>query len=211
MRSKSAFTPLDMAPRAAGFTLIELLMVVSLVAMIGMAIYGQFSSGVKVIEKITQPNADEDINIFFEKLSRDLQNAFLYSEIPFEGDKSRFSFASIVRADPKLGGDEAIGRVSYFYDSSKKALSRRQENVSQVKQSKEGDSTPLLNHALSLSIQYYKYEPSESNYLWKEEWAAEPDKKALPIAVRLEFEFEDAHGNRQRLTKTVSVPVGSPA
>jgi len=69
-----------------------MILAISLLAVVGLAIYGIFDTGIKVMRKIIRPVPGEDLNIFFEKFSHDLQNAFHYGSIPFRGETGEVIF-----------------------------------------------------------------------------------------------------------------------
>ena len=177
-----------------------------LAAVVGLAIYSNLDSGLKVMKRVTRPLLDEDISIVFEKFSRDLQNSFQYAGILFQGGGDKVAFATTVRAAPKLGGDHGIGRITYFYDSNDHALSRRQQDLNQIYKEKEGEAVPFLRHIAKLKFTYYTYARAYKEYQWKEEWD-ETETKKLPLAVKVELEFDDT-GQQRTITRTIAVPTG---
>ena len=194
-------------PKKNGFTLIEILMAITLVAVISLAVYGSFSSGVRIMRRIAHPAFEEEASVVFEKISRELENSFLNADIPFTGEKDRFAFATIIRSEPVLGGARAVGQVTYFYDSYGKSMSRRQEDVHQIYKEQEGPAKPLFEHVHALHFQYFGYETSQSQYLWTDDWDPALKKNKSPMAVKIEFEFDDGE-TRQNLTRTIAIPVG---
>lgn len=193
------------SPPASGFTLIEMLIAMSLVALVAVAVYANFESGIRVMKVMSRPVSEEDTNIFFEKISSDLQNSFRYKKIPFSGLPERVSFPAPIRTEPSLGGADAIGRVSYAYDSSRHSVVRLQENVSQIYQEKPGQPVSVLSPVQSLHFHYYRFDPSERKYSWVEEWKETEEK--VPRAVRVELEI-DEEGKLHNLTRTIPIPVG---
>lgn len=196
-----------------GFTLIELLLAISLVAIVGLAIYGIFDSGIKVMRKIIRPVPGEDLNIFFEKLSQDLQNSFHYKDIRFRGEAEKVIFAATVQTRSELGADEGIGEVTYAYDPGKLVILREQKNMSEIyrekeekKEGKRFEGTLILERILSMSFQYYGLDPVEKEYLWQKEWEEMDQKIGLPFAVRVEIDFEE-EGEKRHLTRTITIPV----
>ena len=189
-----------------GFTLIEVMLAASIIAIVALALYATFASGIRVMSLVTRPVAEEDVDIFFEKLSRELQNSFHYAKIPFQGQNDRFSFATTIQTDKKLGGDHGIGRVSYAYDSAHNAILRTQENVSQIYQELSGPSNKVFFPLSSLQVQYFKYDPAEKTYEWKEEWE-ETEDKAIPLAVKVVLHVQGEE-KEQGIARTIAIPVG---
>src|SRR3989338_2632588 len=63
------------------FTLIEMLLVTSLMAMIGLAVYHSLVNGMKIWDASTRYTAEEDVALFFDKISQDIRSATNYSLI----------------------------------------------------------------------------------------------------------------------------------
>src|SRR3989338_4885613 len=78
----------------SGFTLIELLIVSALLAVVSLALFSVFNSGIKIWQRINQTSINEDLNIFLSKFARDLANGFSFSAINFSGDAERMQFAA---------------------------------------------------------------------------------------------------------------------
>ena len=77
-------------------TLIETLLVVSFVSLVSIAIYKSLASGIKVWGKAHDLVVEEDIAVFFDKITSDLRNTFYYSDLDFYGENYRMSFPTIV-------------------------------------------------------------------------------------------------------------------
>ena len=184
-------------------------MVVSLVAMISIAIFGVFQSGVSVLELVATPSPDEDVQIFFEKFSRDLQNTFRYTGIYFHGEEEKVQFPTVISTRPELGGDQGIGRVTYSYDSNERAIARLAENVSDIYEGKKSKGKPvaILHSVHSLKFEYFEYDPAQKQFGWIEDWTDEGDKKTNLLAVKLEMELDDEGGSRT-ITRTIATPIG---
>ena len=190
-----------------GLTLIELLVTVALVALISMTLYSSLASGINIAQRITRPFSDEDLAVFFEKMSREISNAFPYSEIPFQGTESYFSVSTTIRSEDQFGGDLSVGRVTYEYQSSLNTLNRRQENISEVFKEEQEKPVPVLKDATSISFKYYGLEPSAKIYHWFREWDSVEHDGKLPLAIRIEMEFQD-EGKKRELLRTFTIPTG---
>ena len=77
-------------------TLMEILIVVSLIAMMSVAIFNALSNGMKIWKRSQQMVIEEDIAVFFDKIAHDIRNAFVFSQFRFEGDELRFAFPTMV-------------------------------------------------------------------------------------------------------------------
>lgn len=186
-----------------GFTFIELLITTVLAAVIALTLYTALSQAVKIWQRLNQRIYEEDINIFFEKFSRDLRNSFKFSAIKFAGTNDEFGFATLVNSPSKLPGLKTnVGEVIYSFNRQEGVINRRQKNLSQIYREEEGYSAAALKDVKSFKLQYYFYDPRENGYLWQEEWRGDD----LPRAVRIELELDDGT-QINKFIKTVSLPV----
>lgn len=183
-----------------GFTLIELLIVTALLAVISLAIYATFNSGVKIWQRVNQQIPEEDLDIFLEKFALDLRNSFKFNGSNFLGEEKRFEFPTLVNS-PGMN-KKTVGKVIYLYDSESNIIKRNLLDFSQIYNGEEGTTQELLKNAKSLKFRYYLYDKEKKEYLWQDEWL----KEDLPLAVRIELEFGNGTEIR-KFTKTVNIPV----
>ena len=139
-----------------GFTLIELLIVTAILSVISLAVYATFNNGLKIWQKVNTPSADQDIVIFFDKFTGDLRNCLKFKGISFAGDSSSLEIPTLVNSANL--GKKTIGRVAYVYDQQAKALSRKQNDYSQLYGREEGVSQGVLKNLSSLKFEYYFYD-----------------------------------------------------
>lgn len=183
-----------------GFTLIELLIVTALLAVISLAIYATFNSGVKIWQRVNKQIPEEDLDIFLEKFTLDLRNSFKFNGFNFLGEEKRFEFPTLVNS-PWMN-KKTVGKVSYLYDSESSIIKRNLLDFSQIYNGEEGTTQELLKNVKSLKFRYYLYDKEKKEYLWQDEWL----KEDLPLAVRIELEFGNGTEIR-KFTKTVNIPV----
>lgn len=189
----------------AGFTLIELLLVSLLIPLVAFAVYANFSSGVRIWQRLHQETSLEDLNIFSQKASKDFDAAVKYSKTALEGDEASVKFPALIDTEEKLGGSRAIGQIRYYYDLGEKAIKREQRNVSQVYRESETKGETLLREASSFRIGYYAMDKQDKIFQWVEAWEDRPNE--FPVAVRFEFERPGDSGMR-RIQKVFMIPAG---
>ena len=187
-----------------GLTLIEILIVVSLMAMISLALYNAFNNGLKIWKLSQRLVVEEDIAIFFDKISQDLRNAYLHSKITFDGTEQRFAFPTIVRviapANPTLYQDQ-LGRVEYFYDAAERKLYRKQATYGQALGETFEDPQLIAKSIDQVRFRYIYLTQQEPKY-------SEQVLETIPSAVDVEVEFSDTK-NRHLLHKLILIPIGS--
>ena len=188
------------------FTFVEILIVTTLIGAVSLAIYSSLSQGIKVWQRVTGVILEEDINIFFEKFSRDLRNSIEFNKIKFIGEKDRLTFATLVASTSKQPGlNLNVGEVTYSFDKAEQSLMRVQKNISQIYEEQDVAKDALLSTVGSLNFQYYFYDVQEEKYLWQEGWM----EGHLPRAVKIEFEFNPGDSARQ-FVRIVRIPMGKP-
>ena len=179
-----------------GFSLLEVLMAAFLVPVVGFVIFSSFSSGVRLWKASQQHGPGEDVQIFFQKASVDVEQAFKFKSIPFGGSSAEFFFPAYVSKDG------APGRVRYFYDGGHHRIVREALTISQVYREKGGAETTVLQDVRSLEISYFIYNKADKVCFWTPE--LDPASKELPVAVRFRL-VVGASG----FVKTITVPAGN--
>lgn len=192
-----------------GFTLIEVVLVVSLISMVGLAVYHSIANGLRIWERSQRFVGEEDIAIFFDKLSQDLHNAFPYSLISFEGKEDSMSFPTIVRtpADKKRSSRrqdyvDQIGQVKYYFDFMHHSLFRQQANYSQALNRKFGRKQLLATPVQSVRFSYYYDVEDELDIKG-------PEEGELPSAVQVEVELFDTTGQKTTMMRLIPIPLGT--
>ena len=184
-----------------GFTLLELLVVSAVLAVVALAIYATFNSGIKIWQQMNVQAAEEDLNIFFIKFSSDLKNSFSFNGLNFLGREDSLEFPTLVYS-PRLG-KKTVGQIIYSYNYTKEELQREARDYSQIYNDEKGQLTLSLNNIGRLKFHYYVYDEDTKEYFWQDEWFNE----GLPVAVRMELELNDG-GQTKMFRKTVAIPVG---
>lgn len=195
--------------RSGAFTLVETALVVSIVAVIGLAVFHALANGLEVWKRSRALSADEDVAIFFDKLERDLHNSFRYQKLPFKGDGLHLTFPTIVHApvDPKhpeWDTDEYVdlmGLVEYRFDASEQGVYRRQANYGQAMSKEFEDPRLLAGHIKGLRFRYYYINPGDEKGELVDEYEGE-----LPSAVLVMLEFDEPTGGTRTLTRLVNLP-----
>ncbi|MBZ0165683.1 MAG: type II secretion system protein GspJ [Candidatus Omnitrophica bacterium] len=192
----------------SGLTFVEVILAAALTTMVGVTIYQSLAMGIGVWQRSQQLNLEEDVVIFLDKLSYDLYNSFLFSQIKFEGNEFRIAFPTMVYtpADRRLnlGADvyvEQIGKVEYYYDLGEDKVYRRQANYSQALRERYTDPQELVAGVDNLRFRFYFLTESD-------ELSSSEILDVLPTGVEITVEFSDAKGKRT-MRKFIDIPVGS--
>jgi len=199
----NAFTPLD-NKHLKGFTLLELLITTSLIALMGLAIYSAFARGVTVWQRGNKTDvAEQEVRFVLENLAKELRNSFKFSGIEFEGTKNVISFPIYVNTagiaqDPKW----EVGRISYFYGSSKKSFFRMEASYIDLFQDDLPKAKEILSQVNDLEISYYFFDIIGKTYNWKDSWT---DKENFPLGVKIKL-LAGTGKDEKEFIKTVYLP-----
>lgn len=185
--------------RNRGFTLIELVIVAAILAIISLAVYSTFSSGIKIWQKINQNMPAEDVDIFFEKFTSDLRNSLKMADISFVGEEDKIEFATLVSSQRLQ--KTTVGKIRYRFDDGKDEIIRQKMDYSDIYNGEDGGEEALLKNIKYTKFQYYAYDTEKQRYLWQDEWIEEE----LPLAVRIEVELKNDE-QTGKFIKTVSIP-----
>ena len=187
-----------------GFSFIELLLVLTLAPIIFFAVYSNFTSGVRLWQRMQVGTPEEDDAIFRMKTQRDFQNVLRFAAVPFAGEKDEITFMAGIESDEGLGGKRAIGKVRYFYDESANAIGREEKDFSQVYRESEGRISQIVRNVGSFGTTYLVKDPLTKEYEWKDEY--QPEKPGdLPLAVRLNYTTQTSAENTEQ---TFFIPSG---
>lgn len=185
-----------------GFTFIEMIVVSAVVGFLALTIYSALGNGIRVWQRLQQPLALEDAEIFTDKFASELKNCFEFKGISFSGTRNSLAFATLV-VSPRLNA-KTVGRAVYGYDSGRKTFSREIFDFSDIFSGQEGFSRQVLVNVKSCEFKYYTFSPADKKYLWSDEWAA---SESLPLAVKMELEIGD--GTQGKVIKYVFIPSAS--
>ncbi|MBU1125286.1 MAG: type II secretion system protein GspJ [Candidatus Omnitrophica bacterium] len=179
-------------------TLVELLIVAGLAAIISLALYSVLGNGLQVWKRTQKVFIEEDVLVFFEKLSSDLNNGIHFNGLDFGGNSENFECATLIY-DP-LFSAYTIGKTLYSYESSG-AITRTQKNYSQIFTGEEVAASRLVPQVASARFSYYVFDAQKEEYTWQPYYSS----PRLPAAIRVELELQG--DNVERIfTKTVAIP-----
>ncbi|MBL8012883.1 MAG: hypothetical protein JNN05_03460, partial [Candidatus Omnitrophica bacterium] len=150
---------------------------------------------------------EEDVNIFLDKFSEDLRNAFYFKSIPFQGLENKIivpTFVS-VRADDRSiqSGEERIvqmGSVKYYYDYENHLIRRAQANYANALRERFAEEKVLVKSIDSLKFTYFL--PGDHG--------AQPYAKIqeiVPSSIYVEIQYSDGRSDH-KIGRMIAIPVG---
>ena len=197
----------------AGFTFIELMLAASIFAIVALAIYSTFGSGISVWKKTEKTqNLYQDIRLVLNKMAYDLENAVLYSEPEeeeelsnFAGERNEISFFTIVDVFQKLPTHQQLRRIAYSLDESTRMLLRQELTYPEsVQEAYEKEPEEIAAHISNLTFfYYYENKDDEPPYEWMDSW---DPAQGIPQGVKIELEVEAEE--ELIFTKYVFIPTG---
>jgi len=197
--------------RKKGFTLIELILVSAILMVVGMALYGTFTSGINIWKRVSQRPVTEDVGLFFKNISYDLRNSFKVENIKFRGGRRHISFPTRIRRRDGEKLKDSIGQIAYSFDRKKGEVYKKQASYSEVYRKKSGRKRVLAEGISSLQFQYFIYDSEREKYSWVTNWQERDDpfgaeeEDRLPLIVRIEIGIPKEKFE-QKFVKTVSIP-----
>lgn len=190
-----------------GFTFIELILAVSIFAVVAMAVFSTFGSGISAWRKVQEAQKlHQEIRLGLEKMALDLENATSYSQkddsLNFAGEKDGLSFYSLVenlQSDPV---HRQLRKITYSLEDPD--LKRLEQTFAESVQETKGKELEVLASGFKrLSLFYCYQQEGEPPYKWKDTWN---DAQAIPEGIKIELElsgYEDLV-----FTKFVFIPTG---
>ncbi|MDP3142735.1 MAG: prepilin-type N-terminal cleavage/methylation domain-containing protein [Candidatus Omnitrophota bacterium] len=190
--------------RNRGFTLIELLIVASILAVVMLAIYSSFISGLRLWQRSQNlSQIQRKVIIGLEKISSQVRQSIDFPDIGFNGTKTKFSFPLIIREKDEDRVKEEIAKVTFEFDAEHKSLIRSAERYQDILLEGDGKKVSaqvLIPRIEEANFSYYYFDDSKPDP-WKEEWKPE-EGVAIPMAVKITIRTKD--GNK---ATTIFVPV----
>ncbi len=188
------------------FTFIETLLVVGLMAIIGLAVSRAIINGYAIWDRGRRLMVEEDAAIFYEKITRDLRNAMIFSTVPAEGGEDHLAFATMVRVpvDPKSGRGEGlteqIGRVAYAFDAARGAIVRRRARYASAVEEDFDTERVLVRSVTRLRFRYYFMDDGEPDVRDTFE------EGEMPWAVEVDVAYRQTRGDAREIRRLLPVP-----
>ena len=195
-----------------GFTLIELLLAVLIISFLGEALYGVFTQGIRLWRRAVREKPEIEIDLYFEKLTADLRNAFNYPKKPFIGNEEAMEFYSLSDSVPQISRKGAgLGaaiqpiRIQYQYRSEAKSIYRAVTDYFGILSSTKESArvSEVARHIVRSEYRYFRNDPRHFMD-WVLRWSAD----CAPDAVKVNLDYEDQQKVKS-VSKIISVPSGT--
>lgn len=180
-----------MTTKRAAFTLMEMLLVTTLIAVIGVAVFGAFNNGLKLWARGVQLDHKADAAFLLEKLGDDLRTTIPISTIKFKGIGSSVSFSTIVLTSADRNGSrllegtvDQIGAVEYYFDFAESRVMRRQANYGQALKGQWQEPRVVATGIKEIVFHYHFLTPKETQI------KSEVDG-GIPFGVDIEMRLKD--------------------
>ena len=188
--SPSQKKPRDLSLR--GFTFIELLIVSSILAIVMLAVYSSFISGMRLWQRSKNLSRTEfKVTLGLEKFSSSLRQSIDFPPIGFYGTAGKLSFPFL--------DDLEIARVSFEFDPRLKSLQRIPERYRDILTGKQPAAKTFLAAIEGADFSYYYFDNVSQQYRWKDEWGA---SGGIPLAIKITIKFKDGFKEN-----TVFIPI----
>jgi len=195
-----------MVKTSKGFTLIEILLVTSLFAMVSIAIFYAFSSGVKLWQRSQYLMVEQQAALFLDQMEQELHNSFLTKGLEFKGTSKQCSFPTVIQLPANFNGEDKssaltdhIGMVEYSFDYEDKTLNRRRANYGQALKKKFFPPEVVGQGIEGLRFSYL-YSPAGGSSEFQDHW-----QEQMPLGVQVEIQFPEKYGSSS-LKRLIIIP-----
>jgi len=145
-----------------GLTFIEAMIVLAIISVVGVGMAQTLRSGLSMWTRARNVENDEDIRLFFERITHDLRRLAVFSRIEFTGQKSYMSFPIVSTGDTsrnrKLGDYYAVDQIKYVryrLDTMDDVIFRDELDMAQFYGGSKGISRRMLDNICSFNIKYF--------------------------------------------------------
>ncbi|HNX81803.1 MAG TPA: type II secretion system protein GspJ [Candidatus Omnitrophota bacterium] len=191
---------IDTRPNRRAFTLVEMLIVTAILGIVSLTLYSALSSGIRVLQRVRQPAAGEDVVLFLEKFTSDMRNAFVFKGLTGKGESGALMIPTLVTSTRLQ--NTSVGMVSYTYNKEAKSLKREIFDYAAVANGEEPQSVSTLSGLEDLTFHYFIFDSQKRMFVWADEWDGQ---SGLPKAVRMEFTY--LYGTEPtKIVRTVGFP-----
>lgn len=190
------------AGKNKGFTLVEMIVAVVIAASLGTAVYATFAQGVRLWTRTSVDRGEWKVDLWVEKMTGDLRNAFRDPQWAFKGSKTEISFATLAAG---RGMKAAPEYFHYAFDPQSQTVMEQKYSFENIlmRDASKGVSKILLEKILAFDLEYYSYDPKVKAYRWSSQW----NKDCLPKTVKITIEPERM--NHRKWTRMIQVPAES--
>ena len=120
-----------------GMSFVEMLVVLTIMAIVSVAIYGMLVSGIDIWKRTLDINFKEDTRIFFDRLRNDLSKYVPFDAKDFEGNKTSLSFSFIesLPYHPPWANEidkTSIDQIAYVKYTYNKSHDRVEKHISDM-------------------------------------------------------------------------------
>ena len=197
----------DRPSRQSGLTLIEVMLAVLIVACVAGAFYHVLGQGFHIWRTALREKPEYEFDMMFERLAHELRNAIQHEPAPFIGKETGFEFytSGYQNKNPVFSEYAMPMKVIYQHDRSARHFSRAEVSYDLILKGR-GKPEPfvMLGERVSdLDVQYYYRNANSSSTRWGRKW----NRACFPNALKITMDYE-ASGQRQRMTRILSVPIG---
>lgn len=201
--------------RRYAFTFVELLVSVTIVSFVGIAVYSALANGIAVWRRVNKDNSyTQNVRLTAEKMAGELRNVLQFSDIAFEGTEDSIKFCTLLLTTSQEAEDEAerhyeLGRVTYFYNEEKNALSKQQLLYPLIyqEQGEFDQSKILIGNLKKLEFSYCYLDYTTGTYQWKKDWK-EKEQNTFPQAVKIKMSFQEGFQQKE-FEQTIFIPIGT--
>jgi len=188
-----------------GFSFLEILLAVSLTVFIGAGIYKVFSSGLSLWKAGRADLAGEDMDLFFAKFSKDINNCI---STDFQASMHRVSFlvhnpSFLLSSEKQIETSSdtlfPIYRVEYVFSPADKSLIKRVYSLGRADYQSE---VKAVSQAEDITFSFYV---KKGDSLVKTS-ALEGE---LPYAVEIKADLSDLHKGESLPVKVIKLPSGT--
>jgi hypothetical protein len=192
-----------------GTTVVELLVAAVIFTVVAAALYAVLSQSAKLWSRAAQQKPEWEIDVFFEKISSELRNAYVNAAIGMSGTSESLEFFTLASSvDPGFGPApvRVPARIRYYYDPLKRTVYREQTGYREVLYPKgKAPSAPeaVVRDIDAFSVHFYHENLRSKTVVWKKLWR----EACLPRALKISLDY--GAGRAQKMSRFLAVPQGT--
>jgi prepilin-type N-terminal cleavage/methylation domain-containing protein len=182
-----------------GFTFVELLIALTIFSIVAVSVYSVFRAGIRLWKANDEAyGSRRAARFFFDTLSSDLRNSFIYPGVDVTAGADTISFMTIETVGSASGGPSSrIALVRYKIDAGSRRVTRVSAGAEELFEAANAEPSEFTFGEGEAGFSYCFVSKTElAAYEWRDAWTA---KDRMPRGVRVRF---------GRFDRWISVPIG---
>ena len=182
-----------------------MIVVIVITASLGAAIYATLSQGVRLWTRASRDRGEWKVDLWGEKLTEGLRNAFRDPHWAMKGTQTEFFFSTLGQEEGRAFVQPVPVYFHYIFDPKTGTVVSHKyvfEEVLAVAQKPPKASDSVLEKVISFGLEYYTYDARAKDHRWVSQW----NKDCFPETVKITIGTQSM--SHSKWVRMIQMPTG---